>query len=112
MKQGTALEIDRHRERSLHKENRKVLDREKSQFLNKEISEASGRKSLFRSSTPFSSRSQASSYLAILLCLDWWNGSAATSPAKLLTSVLSLTPLAVVILLLTLLWTFLLSPLL
>ena len=35
MKQGTALEIDRHLVRSLHKEKRKVLDREKAQFLNK-----------------------------------------------------------------------------
>jgi hypothetical protein len=47
-KQGTALEIDRQLVRTIHKEKRKVLDREKAQFLNKEISEAPSKKSLFK----------------------------------------------------------------
>jgi len=47
-KQGTALEIDRQLVRTIHKEKRKVLDREKAQFLNKEINEASSKKSLFK----------------------------------------------------------------
>jgi len=47
-KQGTALEIDRDLVRNINKEKRKVIDREKAQYLNKEISEASGKKSIFK----------------------------------------------------------------
>ena len=47
-KKGAALEIDLQLVRNLNKEERSVLDREKAQNLNKEIGEASGKKSLFK----------------------------------------------------------------
>ena len=45
---GAALEVERQILRDLNKEKRRLLDREKAAYLNKEITEASGKKSLYR----------------------------------------------------------------
>ena len=99
--EGSEEEKSRHLVRNINKEKRRVVDREKAKYLNKEIGEASGKKSLFKIVD-----------IAMLLCLNWWNGSAATSLPRSPTSVPGCTVPVAVILLMILFWAYLFSLLL